>query len=67
MVATYMRCMRKKNLEIRIAVACVAGRISVALAASSHRVAAPPPCFLNVLLDHNQYVTYDSFKKYDWG
>ena len=43
MVATYMRCMRKKNLEIRIAVACVAGEISVALAASSHRVAAPPP------------------------
>ena len=43
MVATYMRCMRKKNLEIRIAVACVAGGISVALAASSHRVAAPPP------------------------
>ena len=38
-----MRCMRNKNLDIRIAVARVAGGISVALAASSDRVTAPPP------------------------
>ena len=61
-----MRCMRNKGRTIKKVPRAKESRqlrrlgLRAPLVTLNYR-------FLNVLLDHNQYVTCDSFKKYDWG